>query len=122
MRGGESVEAQIRRAQRGSAVAGADANVQRMVGQYIDRNYASIFRDFALIKEKVETLTAERGNPGDAAVRRSQLGRLSQIPAATSAHADAAPTQAEFNALVDDVHAIGTQLFAIADLLARLSR
>lgn len=122
MRGGESIEAQIRRAQRGSAVAGADANIQRMVGQYLDRNYGSLFRDFALIKEKVEVLTAERGKPDDAAVRRGQLGRLRQIPELASTRVSAAPTSAEFNALVDDVHAIHRQLSAIAELLGRLSR
>lgn len=122
MRGGESVEAQIRRAQRGSAVASSDANIQRTVGQYLQRNYGSLFRDFERIKEKVEVLTADRGRPDDAAVRRGQLGGLRNLPKLISVGADSAPTKEEFNALVSDVHALHRQLHAIGELLSRLGR
>lgn len=122
MRGGEDIEAQIRRAQRGSAAAGGDAYIQRVVGQFIERNLRQTLRDFALLKEKVEVLTAERGRADDAAVRRGQLGRLQQLPQLTSRKVSSAPSASDFNALVADVHGIHQQLAAIADLLARLSR
>lgn len=122
MRGGEPIEAQIRKAQRGSVAAGSDAQLQRVVGGFIERNLGRTLRDLAIIKEKVEILTAERGKPADAAVRRGHLARLKQIPPLSSAKVTAAPTADEFNALVDDVHGIHQQLAAIAELLSGLSR
>ena len=78
MRGGESIEAQIQKARRGSVAGANDAQLQRTVGQYIERNLGQTLRDFALLKEKVEILTGERGRAEDAAVRRGNLKLLGQ--------------------------------------------
>lgn len=121
MRGGESIEAQIQKARRGSVAGANDAQLQRTVGQYIERNLGQTLRDFALLKEKVEILTGERGRAEDAAVRRGNLKLLGQS-AMKSEKVATAPTAEQFNALVDDVHSIDQQLSAIAELLARQAR
>lgn len=122
MRGGESVESQIRKAQRGSVAAAGNTELQRIVGQFIERNLSSTLREFALIKEKVEILTAERGNVKDFAVRRRDLGRLSQISKMKSKKVSAAPTAQEFNALVEDIQDLHRQLAAIAEALNKKAR
>lgn len=78
--------------------------------------------------EKLEVLAGTRAGPGGAsgaAVRLSDLsGLLALPPTLKSAHAaGAAPTAAEFDALVDDVQALHLRLLAVAEALqGRLRR
>lgn len=80
-----------------------------------DRQLAQLQRDFDRIREKVEKLTGERGDANKtlSAVRRQELQALASLTL-RSTQVAAAPTQAEFNALQDDVK-------TIFDILARIS-
>jgi hypothetical protein len=73
------------------------------------------------LKEKIETLDGSRSkqNRRKAAVRLEDLaGLLALPPELKSAHAAGdAPTAAEFDALVDDVHEIQRRLTALRDAL-----
>lgn len=122
MRGGESIEAQLQKARRGSVAAGSDAQVQRAVGQYIERNLGQTLREFSIIKEKVEILNGERGRAEDSALRRGNLKGLSQFPKMASSKVTSAPTAEQFNALLSDVQAIHQRLALIAELLASKPR
>ncbi|EHK57745.1 hypothetical protein [Allomesorhizobium alhagi] len=78
-----------------------------------------------LLKEKIETLdgSRNRGAIRRAAVRIDDVSALLELQAKlkSAKAAGAAPTKAEFDALVDDVTAIFNRLTAIADALqARL--
>lgn len=122
MRGSEKVEAQIQKARRGSVAAGSDVQLQRAIGQFIDRNLSQTLRDFGIVKEKVEILTGERGKIEDAAIRRGSMKALSQMPAMKAAKVTSAPTAEQYNALLSDVQSIHQSLSVIADLLAARSR
>lgn len=71
--------------------------------------------------EKLETLDGSRRRDaiGKAAVRLEDLQPLLELaPRLQSAKAaGATPTQAEFDALVDDVHALHRRLMAVVDVL-----
>ena len=75
----------------------------------------------AILKQKVETLYGERGNPEDAAARlrhvRALVNGLPVEPSSRAA-AGAAPTKAEYDALVEDVQ----KLFAAFSGLRALLR
>lgn len=122
MRGRESIEAQIRKAQRGSVAAPADDQVRRVVAQYMDRAMAQTMREFQVLKEKVEVMAAERGKQEDAAVRRKDLGMLLTMPKMKSQSVTSAPTTDQFNDLVHDVRMLHLQLASIGEALKRLPR
>lgn len=72
-------------------------------------------RDFLRIKEKVETLTGERGSSKkpDAAVLRGDMTFLSGL-SMLSTPVTSAPTQEQFNALQADIAAIYAAVVALA--------
>lgn len=71
--------------------------------------------------EQIETLAGTRRHDarGKAAVRLEDLGAVLQMPPRlkSARAAGAAPTKAEFDALVDDVHAIHRRLLALAEAI-----
>lgn len=74
-----------------------------------------------LLKQKIELLDGSRrgGNPGRAAVRLDDLNGLLVLPEQLKSvkAAGSTPTQAEFDALVADVHEIHRRLVAILGAL-----
>lgn len=76
--------------------------------------------------EMIETLAGARRHDGAgrAAVRLDDLAGLLQVaPRLKSAKAvGASPTKAEFDALVDDVHALHRRLLAVAQALQAKAR
>lgn len=118
MRGDESIEARIAKARRGSSAQAPDTQLQRIVGQHVDRVLAPLLRDFRTLKEKVEVLAGERGRREEYAVRRGDLARLGDMEKlASKPLAAAVPTQAEIDAIVRDVHRMHQRLSAIGDSL-----
>lgn len=115
---GEAVRSQVTQARRGSAAATGNKELQQEIAQYLQQSMGRMREDFAIVKEKAEVLYGERGDKSNAAVRRSDLKPLRQISLPTSERASAAPTQSEFNALVDDVHEINQQLRALSKALS----
>jgi hypothetical protein len=84
-------------------------------------------RDYDVLKQRVEELdgSRRRTGPGRAAVRIDDLAGLLAMPEALKSAKAATdpPTQAEFDALLDDVHMVHTRLRAIvAALRGRLGR
>lgn len=75
-------------------------------------------KDLQRIREKVEILTAERGNSSRSlsAVRRGELAPLAQL-GMTSAQVTAAPTMAQHNALQKDVANLFEALTRISNIL-----
>lgn len=75
-------------------------------------------REIATLKERLEVLDgSRRGGPRDrAAVRLGDLGALLTLPQApkSAKAAGGSVTTAEFDALVDDVHALHRHLLALA--------
>lgn len=72
-----------------------------------------------LTKEKVEILAGERGNRQEAAARLKHLQSLvGSVPAETTAvPLTAAPTAAQYNALLDDVRRLHAAFNALRVLL-----
>ncbi len=79
---------------------------------------AQVIRDFSRLKESVEKMTGERGDPAKplAVIRRGELRALASIEL-RSTQVAGAPTQAEHNALQADVENIYTALQRISNLL-----
>lgn len=82
-----------------------------------DRRVTEIQRDFSQVKERLEKLVGIRGNPGERAVLREDLSLLGEIDQPVSQKVTGTVTDEDFNALVDDVHAIMRSLRAIAKRL-----
>jgi hypothetical protein len=85
-----------------------------------DSRLAQMVRDFGRIKERVETLTGERGANDRAmsAVRRGELRPLATLAEdMKSAQITAAPTQADYNALQKDVAALYGAMVLLSNLL-----
>lgn len=80
-----------------------------------DRDFAALKLRVQRIQEKVEIMNGERGLPSRplSAVTRQDLSGLGSL-SLVSAHSVAAPTKAEFDAVVDDIATINTLLTAIA--------
>jgi hypothetical protein len=71
-------------------------------------------------QERLDTLDGARGrDTSKAAVRVEDIAALLQIPAKlkSAKAAGAAPTKAEFDALVEDVHALYNRLKEVHDAL-----
>jgi hypothetical protein len=110
----------IERHRRGSGAV-RDADLAGQVRSEVDRRLQSLMGDAQRLVQVVEVLEGGRGDPLKAAAR---VGELASLPAMVpgepkSRQAAAAPTQAEFNALVTDVHAIFDGINAIRHLLER---
>lgn len=84
-----------------------------------DRRTTEVLRDFGLVKERLDRLVGVRGKVGERSVLREDLSLLTGIGEPKSVKVSSAPTDEEFNALVDDVHAIMRSLRAIAKRLER---
>lgn len=95
-------------------------NTERTATRQANTNLSQInqiSRELRLLSEKALTLNGER-NTQQAAVRHSSLAPLQELRAEpVAAEAVAAPTKAEFDALVQDVRALYRTL---AQLAARL--
>tara|TARA_Y100000296_G_C4937876_1_gene139921 strand:+ start:160 stop:423 length:264 start_codon:yes stop_codon:yes gene_type:complete len=83
-----------------------------------DAQLDALVRDFSWVKEKVETMNAERPRAlGQAAVRRQDIGELALLAPKSESAAGSTPTQAEYDALVADVHRIMNALRTIGSAL-----
>lgn len=75
----------------------------------------------ATLRQTIEELDGSRrlGNRGRAAVRLDDLNGLLQLPETlkSAKAAGATPTQAEFDLLVEDVHALHRRLLAVYEAL-----
>lgn len=76
-----------------------------------------------LLREKVEVLNGDRARPR-AAVRLEDLAGLLQVPPKLQAQkaAGAAPTKAEYDKLLEDVHDLHNRLLAVAQALGTRMR
>lgn len=76
-------------------------------------------RDLTVLKERLEALDgSRRTNVGRAAVRLDDMRGLFEMPRdLKSARADGSVSVAEFNALVDDVHAVHAALRVLVNAL-----
>lgn len=79
-----------------------------------DQRLLKVVNEFERLSEKVAVLSGERGSGGKA-MTASALAPLSNIASSLNAkEITAAPTAADFNALLKDVKSLQTQLVAIA--------
>lgn len=107
----------IARARRGTSAASQDAQLRRAIADYLQESLGQTLRDFRILKEKLEVLNADRGEPDQAALRREDLERLTEIEEMESTEVSGTVTDADFNALRQDVKAIHDALSAIAETL-----
>lgn len=78
-----------------------------------------VLRDLPRLREKLETLTAERPRAlAQAAVRRGDLAELARLTPASRPAGAANPSADEFDALVRDVHRLMEALRTIGSALA----
>lgn len=115
--------AQDRRAGGGNGEIGSDRS-NNDTSQYLERTLNPLREQVRRIEEEIGVLNGDRRkNPGSAALRRSDLGLLADIPARPRSEKTASGatevTPDEFNALVDDVRVIYQKLVAISELLGR---
>ena len=86
----------------------------------LDPQMVQLAREFARVKEKVETLTAERGNADrtNSSVLRSELQPLASLATKMkSAQITGSPSTADYNNLQADVEAIYGAFVLISNLL-----
>lgn len=121
-------KARARAAQDRRAGGGNDdnrtVNANNDTARYLERTLNPLREQVRRIEEEIGVLNGDRRkNPDSAALRRSDLGLLSEIPAKPRSEKTASGatevTPDEFNALVDDVRAIYQKLVAISELLGR---